>query len=63
MNRRIEVEGLDRHGAQDHRELESDAVRRAADRCDELVRSIGLVDAVPLELARLRNAHHQRFRL
>jgi hypothetical protein len=63
MSRRIDVEDLDRHGAPDHRTLETDAVRSAADRCDALVRSIGLVDPVSLELARLRNAFHQQCRL
>jgi len=65
MTPRIPVEhlGTDRHGTPDVRSLEPTALREASHRYDIAIEALAGVDAVTVELARLRNAHHQHCNL
>ena len=61
MTPRIPVEhlGHDRHGTPDARSLEPSALHDAGARYDIAIQALGAVDAVTVELVRIRNAHVQ----
>ena len=65
MTPRIPVEhlGRDRHGTPDVRSLEPPALRDAGIRYDLAIQSLAAVDAVTVELVRVRNAHQQQCKL
>ena len=65
MTPRIPVDDLghDRHGTPDVRSLEPPLLHDATLRYDVAIRALDSVDAVTVELVRLRNAYVQQCRL
>ena len=65
MRPRIDITGLplDRHGSIDPRTLAPEEVQEATARYEEATRDLAGVDAPTMEVARLRNAFHQRCHL